>query len=51
MYYEELYKESNELAAERFELVMERIGEIAKETDVEGKEQSLKRTFRNKLQN
>lgn len=34
MYYEELYKESNELAAERFALVMERIGEIAKETDV-----------------
>ncbi len=34
MYYEELYKESNELAAERFELVMERIAEIAKETDV-----------------
>lgn len=34
MQYEELYKESNELAAERFALVMERIAEIAKETDV-----------------
>ena len=34
MYYEELYKESNELAAERFELVMERIASIAEHTDV-----------------
>ena len=34
MQYEELYKESNELAAERFTLVMERIAEIVKETDV-----------------
>ena len=34
MQYEELYRESNELAAERLELVLERIAEIAKETDV-----------------
>ena len=34
MYYEELYRESNELAAERFELVMERIASIAEATDV-----------------
>ena len=34
MYYEELYRESNELATERFELVMERIASIAEETDV-----------------
>ena len=34
MGYKELYKESNEQAEERFSLVMERIGEIAKETDV-----------------
>ena len=34
MQYEELYRESNEMAKERLELVMERIAEIAKETDV-----------------
>ena len=34
MYYEELYRESNELAAERLELVMERIASIAEHTDV-----------------
>ncbi len=34
MGYEELYRESNELAAERFELVMERILGISKETEV-----------------
>ena len=34
MSYMEFYKESNELAAERFDLVMERIAEIARETDV-----------------
>lgn len=34
MYYEELYRESNEQAAERFSLVMERIAEIAETTDV-----------------
>lgn len=34
MFYEELYRESNELAAERFELVMERIASIAEATDV-----------------
>ena len=34
MQYEELYRESNELAEERLELVMERIAEIAKATDV-----------------
>ena len=34
MQYEELYRESNELAKERLELVLERIAEIAKETDV-----------------
>jgi len=34
MHYEELYRESNELAEERFELVMERITSIAEMTDV-----------------
>ncbi len=34
MYYEEFYRESNELAAERFALVMERIASIADATDV-----------------
>lgn len=34
MFYEEIYRESNELAAERFELVMERIASIAESTDV-----------------
>lgn len=34
MQYEELYRESNELVAERFALVMERIAEIADATDV-----------------
>ena len=34
MCYEELYRESNELAEERFELVMERIASIAEATDV-----------------
>ena len=34
MYYEELYRESNEVAVERFELVMERIASIAECTDV-----------------
>ena len=33
MQYEELYRESNELAAERLELVLERIAEIAKEKE------------------
>lgn len=36
MGYKEIYRESNELAEERFELVMERIAQIAKETDVPG---------------
>ena len=34
MGYRELYQESNEQAAERFELVMERIAQIAEQTDV-----------------
>lgn len=34
MGYRDIYKESNEQAEERFSLVMERIAEIAKETDV-----------------
>ncbi len=34
MRYRDIYKESNEQAEERFSLVMERIAEIAKETDV-----------------
>ena len=34
MFYEEIYRESNELAEERFELVMERIAAIAEATDV-----------------
>ena len=34
MQYEELYRESNEMAEERLELVMERIAEIAKAADV-----------------
>ena len=34
MYYEELYREANELAQERFELVMERIAAIAEGTEV-----------------
>ena len=34
MGYRELYQESNEKAAERFELVMERIAQIAEQTDV-----------------
>ena len=34
MGYREIYKESNEMAAERFELVMERIEKIAEQTDV-----------------
>ena len=34
MGYRELYQESNEQAKERFELVMERIGQIAEQTDV-----------------
>ena len=34
MGYRDIYKESNEQAEERFLLVMERIAEIAEETDV-----------------
>ena len=34
MGYRDIYKESNEQAEERFSLVMERIAEIAEETDV-----------------
>ena len=34
MGYRDIYKESNEMAAERFELVMERIEKIAEQTDV-----------------
>ena len=34
MFYEEIYRESNELAVERLELVMERIASIAEATDV-----------------
>ena len=34
MYYEELYRETNELAAERFELVMERVASIAEAAEV-----------------
>ena len=34
MQYEELYRESNELAEERLELVLERIAQIANATDV-----------------
>ena len=34
MGYREIYKESNEMADERFELVMERIEKITEQTDV-----------------
>ena len=34
MSYMEFYKESNEQASERFDLVMERIAEIKEKTDV-----------------
>lgn len=39
MSYKEIYKEANELAEERFELVMERIAEISKNADVAEKYQ------------